>query len=390
MAAPIARFWRKKAILLKTEAVYGTDAVPTGGANAVEVRNVTFTPMQNNMADQNLEQPNFGAQAQIPVGTGVQLKLDVAVAGSGTAGVAPAWAPIIRACGFAESVLPVALAGFAEDGDTNAIMLAADASTDDDAYKNMRVIFTGGTGAGAEARIAGYDGATRTATLAGTPDVAADDTTEYLIPAQTVYAPVSAGFESCTIYVNIDGVQHRMLGCRGNIDVALQGAGIPVFTVTMTGLYGGITDAAAPATTLSAWPLPQPFNTAHSGRFSLHGFTTNLYEIHFTGGISVVHRQDVIGVEDVVITDRQSGGDITIQAPLIAEKDFFTAAQEVELGGLFIQHSFTDGKIVSFDCPRVQVTDPAYDNKDNVTTLKMGLRVIPTDAGNDELVITVR
>lgn len=100
----MGRLVRRTAILAKVETTYGTDSVPTGAANAILVSNASFEINYNNVS-RNLIRPFLGGSEQL-VGTRfVQLQFDVELANSGTAGTAPAWAPLLRACGFAEAVL---------------------------------------------------------------------------------------------------------------------------------------------------------------------------------------------------------------------------------------------------------------------------------------------
>lgn len=97
--------WRSKIILFKIEASYGVDAVPTG-ANAFLMTNVAFSPMEGEDVSRDLELPYLGAQAMIPVGLRGRLRGRVELAGSGTAGTAPAWGPMLRACAVAETITP--------------------------------------------------------------------------------------------------------------------------------------------------------------------------------------------------------------------------------------------------------------------------------------------
>lgn len=100
----MGRLVRRTAILAKVETTYGTDSVPTGAANAILVSNASFDINYNNVS-RDLIRPFLGGSEQL-VGTRfVQLQFDVELANSGTAGTAPAWAPLLRACGFAEAVL---------------------------------------------------------------------------------------------------------------------------------------------------------------------------------------------------------------------------------------------------------------------------------------------
>ena len=98
------RLIRKTAILAKVETTYGVDSVPTGAANAILVSNPTFGLSYNNVTRDFLR-PYFGGSGQL-VGTRfVEIGFEVELSNSGTAGTAPAWAPLLRACGMSEAVL---------------------------------------------------------------------------------------------------------------------------------------------------------------------------------------------------------------------------------------------------------------------------------------------
>jgi hypothetical protein len=98
------RLIRKTAILVKTEVTYGVDSVPTGAANAMLVSNASFNLAYNNV-ERNFIRPYFGGSGQLAGTRFVEINFEVELANSGTAGTAPAWAPVLRACGMAESVL---------------------------------------------------------------------------------------------------------------------------------------------------------------------------------------------------------------------------------------------------------------------------------------------
>lgn len=101
----MARFFRKTALLAKTETVYGTDAAPAGATNALLISNATIDVTYNNV-DRALLRPYMGGSEQL-VGTRyVKMDFEVEIAGSGTAGTAPAWGAVLRACGMAETVVP--------------------------------------------------------------------------------------------------------------------------------------------------------------------------------------------------------------------------------------------------------------------------------------------
>lgn len=104
--------WDSKIILAKIEATEGTDAAPTGGANAMLLTNVSFTPMSADKVMLDYEYPWLGPDAFKLTGMRGRLKGRVMLAGSGTAGTPPAWAPLLRGCAVSEMITPGASAAY--------------------------------------------------------------------------------------------------------------------------------------------------------------------------------------------------------------------------------------------------------------------------------------
>lgn len=100
----MAILWDQKILLAKLETVYGTDAAPTGAANAVLAIDGSLTPMEGNDVSRELDLPYMGADATIPAELHAKLSFKIEFAASGTAGTAPAWAPLLRACGVAQTI----------------------------------------------------------------------------------------------------------------------------------------------------------------------------------------------------------------------------------------------------------------------------------------------
>lgn len=96
---------RKKALLAKVETTYGTDATPTGALNAIQTRNMEIEPLNGDPLEFDVDTEWLGAKAMSLVGRHVKITFEVAAAGSGAAGTAPAYGPLLRACGHTETVL---------------------------------------------------------------------------------------------------------------------------------------------------------------------------------------------------------------------------------------------------------------------------------------------
>ena len=95
---------RRAIILAKIELVYGTDPTPTGAADAILVRNLNPTPLDAQFVDRALVRPYLGSSTRLPTAKSIALEFEVEVAGSGAAGTPPKYGPLLRACGFAETI----------------------------------------------------------------------------------------------------------------------------------------------------------------------------------------------------------------------------------------------------------------------------------------------
>jgi hypothetical protein len=95
---------RRQLLLAELEVTYGTDPTPTAGSNAILVRNIEVTPLEAETVSRELIRPYLGQSEQLLAQTRVLINFEVELAGSGTAGTAPAYGPLLRACSFTETV----------------------------------------------------------------------------------------------------------------------------------------------------------------------------------------------------------------------------------------------------------------------------------------------
>lgn len=95
---------QRMALLAKRETTYGTDAAPTGAANAIQARNVNITPLVMLREARDLARTYFGNSDDVIGGFYGRLAFEVEAAGAGAAGTVPGYGVLHRACGFAEAV----------------------------------------------------------------------------------------------------------------------------------------------------------------------------------------------------------------------------------------------------------------------------------------------
>lgn len=385
----MALLTRKRLILAETESTYGTDPGPDG-ADAILVRDLNITPLQSDIVNRDLVRPYLGASEQLLANTRVECTFSVEMAGSGTSGTAPRFGRILKACALAETIVSPAVGGTAVSGNINSITLGPSASAVDDYYNGKILRITGGAAAGSVALVTDYVGTTKVATLRPlTGTIIPNSSSVYSIDAHVIYTPVSTAFSSVTIHYNIDGVLHKLTGCRGTFSLNTAVGAIPTIDFTMTGIYNAPTDTAAPTVTYADQATPLIFKAGNTGAFSLLGYTGCLQSVSLDAGNSIIYRELVGCTKEVLITDRASTGTVVIEAPTIAAKDFFTAALvDTSAGELSFIHGTTGGNIVSFYSGRVDITDPTYQDQDGIHMLSLPFTAVPTSTGNDEFVLT--
>lgn len=196
---------------------------------------------------------------------------------------------------------------------------------------------------------------------------------------------------SASIYFQRDGIKHILLGARGTFNIDMTVKQLPKIKFTMTGLLGTITDSALnTAGLVYTAPAPVAVSSTNTTPVTIHGHTPILESFTLDMANDVKFRA-LVGSESVVFTDRKPKGNIKIEQPTLATKDFFSIAQNSTLGTMSITHGLTAGNIVKIESATngLGIDAPKYADNDGVVMLDMGLTFIPTSAGNDEVKITL-
>jgi hypothetical protein len=91
---------RKSYILAKAETTYGTNATPAN-TDAVLVKNLELTPLAGDVVSRDLIRGYLGNSEKLIAQTYAEIKFEVELAGSGTAGTAPRYSNLLLASGMA-------------------------------------------------------------------------------------------------------------------------------------------------------------------------------------------------------------------------------------------------------------------------------------------------
>ena len=310
------KLYRKRTILAKIETTVGTDSSPvaTGGtSNAIKVRELTIEPIQSDEVTRDLVRGYLGNFETLLANTRVQITAECELAGSGTAGTAPNYGPLLKSCGFSE-------------------------------------------------------------TIASNTSV--------------TYVPVSSAMSSCTIHYNTDGILHKITNCRGTMSIACETGAIPTISFTMTGIFDAtkITDTAVPTTAFVHQADPLIFKQGNTSGFQIHAHSGALQSWSLDMNNEVIYRELVGGTKTVELLDRAPSGSLSIEAPTLAAKNFFTAATGSATGNNLFLHGTAAGNKVQVSCPQSDIGAVTYADNDGVVMLEIPYTAVP-NTGNDEVSI---
>ena len=200
----------------------------------------------------------------------------------------------------------------------------------------------------------------------------------------TTYAPVSSGFDSCTIVYNADGIQHKLTGCRGTFSINCEVGSIPTITFVMTGLYNAPTDTTMPTCTFQNQADPLVFKQGNTSAFQFQSYAAALQSFTFDMNNEVVYRELVGGTKEVQINNRTPAGTVQIENISLATKNYFTNATSNVSGNNTFLHGTTAGNKVTVTMPKANITAPAYASVDEIDMLDLAYTAVP-NSGNDEV-----
>lgn len=322
MANP--RYIRDTTILAKIEATSGTDSVPTGAANAMAVSNVKITPLNAQFVGRDLLRNYFGISEQLISSYNKLISFDVEAVGSGTAGTAPAWGPLMRACGFAETLVATERVEYkpVTNGQESCSIYAYDAGI------LHKFVYCKG-------------GPQITLGLGGIPKISYSFVA--IDAGDTAATPAGVSFTGFKVP---EVVQDALTG-----DLILGGTYTP--TPGVPGITGG-TVYPSKGIEIDTGIKPEFIN--------------------------------LLGGQSVDITDRQVKGKVTVDATVAQEIAFYTAVKGTTLQSVGLIHGSVVGRRFGVFGANVQLVDPAKAEMQGKRLIDLGLNFIP-GSGNDELTI---
>jgi hypothetical protein len=96
--------WRNRLALVKSESTYGTSSSPAA-TDALLFTELDVEPLAMELLERETIQAYMGNRASVVGQRSVPVKASVEMAGSGTAGTAPRYGPLLKACGLSETIV---------------------------------------------------------------------------------------------------------------------------------------------------------------------------------------------------------------------------------------------------------------------------------------------
>lgn len=199
--------------------------------------------------------------------------------------------------------------------------------------------------------------------------------------------------KSLTIYYHLDGVLHKLLGARGTVSGKMGVGERPLMSFKFTGIDGGVTAAANPSTTLTAWKTPLVISDPNTGDLTLGctysagalvaGTAFPSLGLEWDLGNTVAHIP-LLGGESVDVTQREAKGAISLDLTAAQHVTKMTEVKANTTTGLGIVHGTTAGYKVLLHAPKAQLINPTYEDKDGRALVKFDVMFTPS-SGNDEL-----
>jgi len=213
---------------------------------------------------------------------------------------------------------------------------------------------------------------------------------ETIVPdTEVVYALVQEAIKSGTIYFWKDGILHKMTGCFGSYKVSYQAGELPKWTFDVQGNYVDPADTARPDNiNWDSYIDPVAAIPLFTGDISVLGKQFKMKQFDLDGKRKIVQPKWV-NAQETMISDATPDGSFEIEAPTLAEKDFFLAAKNAEEGELLYTHGNVPGNIVETRINRAALSRPEYGSNEDILTLKVNYTALHKD-GNDDAVLTFK
>jgi len=201
------------------------------------------------------------------------------------------------------------------------------------------------------------------------------------------YALRSSSFESCTIWVYMDGLLVKITGVVGSTEFSFVAGQTAKIKFEGSGLYNTPTDAAVASPTFDTTvPVVCKNLTA-----TFDSYAAVIRELTLKTNNKIAERANLASIHGIAgfdITGRNPEGEIIIDAVLLATKNFYTKFEADTVQALSLVLGGTAGNICTVTASQCRLRNIPYGDEDGILTHPLPFQMARSSA-NDEYSIAL-
>lgn len=202
-------------------------------------------------------------------------------------------------------------------------------------------------------------------------------------------SPITDSIPSATHWAYIDDLLLKSIGCRATVGYTVQDDEIPIFNYSLLGRPPTtLAEQSAPGAPVIAGVADPVIASTEATTFSLDGYAVPLRRMSMNANVDLQFRS-LIGPQDrVLYRERNWNGQIVIELPDLATKDYFAKVRPGTTMVSELVHGTVAGNIVQIDHPKLQISgNVELSEEQGIVMATLPVTALP-NAGNDEVVFT--
>lgn len=193
---------------------------------------------------------------------------------------------------------------------------------------------------------------------------------------------------SMTLWPMLDNLKLASLGSRSGLTLTYEDGKVPFFGFSTQGFPPAnvVSEATLGALTYVNQAAPVVVSTANT-TFSLGGFSAPFRRITFDLGNKLEPRSLAGQNDKVLLRNREITGNALIEFPDLGTKNYYTNMLARTIQVLDLNHGTVAGNIVELDASSAEIGVITTPEDQGFLMASIPFRLLPTAAGNDELVV---
>ena len=196
---------------------------------------------------------------------------------------------------------------------------------------------------------------------------------------------------SGTAWPFYDNLKVAALGSRGTFTMNFEDDEIPFLAYDMMGFPpAGLVSESAPGTpTLTGFTAPVLVNSANT-TFSLGSYSPPVRSLKIMYGNQTEPRSLTGPTDRIVARQREATFELLVEFPDLTSKNYYTQLLSRATIPLQVVHGTVAGNIVQVDAANAEIGLITTPDEGGFLMAKIPGRLLPSAAGNDELIITTK